>query len=318
MHLGIDLGGTNIAAGLVDSSGKILARSTKPTLAASRSYSEITLDIINLCHEVLQLANYNLDQIASLGLGVPGTVDHQHGIIIYANNFQGENFPLAQELSKFFPNLTINLENDANAATYGEYFLYCQNHSRPHIFLALTLGTGVGGGLILDNKIYRGFNNAGAEFGHSTLVHDGLTCSCGKKGCFEMYASVNALIQQTRQVITSNPSTSLAKNLQSLDEIDGKTIFNFAARGDSLAQHVIDQYLAYLADGITSLINIFQPEILVIGGGISREGDKILHPIQKFANQYSYDRHLPKTKIQIAQSFNDAGIIGAALAGINQ
>lgn len=309
MYIGIDLGGTNIAAGVVDDSGKIIKQLSVPTLA-TRPAEEIIKDMAAVSKEVVAQAGLDMKDIKSIGIGSPGSVDNANGEIVYANNLPFSHTKMREELQKYI-DLPVNLENDANAAAYGEYI--AMGHGVDS-FIAITLGTGVGGGIILNQKIYRGFNGAGAELGHFTLVHNGNPCTCGKPGCWEAYASVTALINQTRAAMEKHPDSIMHKMAQEEGKVSGRTAFTSAKNGDSAAQAVVDEYIAYVADGVTSIINIFQPDMLVIGGGISKEGDYLLKPLVEITEKFNYNKELPKTDIRIATLFNDAGIIGAALA----
>ncbi|MBE5040225.1 ROK family protein [Ructibacterium gallinarum] len=310
MFIGIDLGGTNIAVGLVDNTPSVIAQASRPT-NAKRPYQEIIRDMAELCKEVTENAGYTMADIQGIGVGSPGTIDSTNGEIVYANNLDWHHVPLVKELKTYYPDIPMAVENDANAAAYGEYIV---NGDNTESFLAITLGTGVGGGIVLDKKIYRGFNGAGGEIGHFTLVHNGEYCTCGKKGCWEAYASVTALIRQTEAAIKANPDSLMRKKAEENGSVSGRTAFEAAKEGDAAAQQVVDTYLEYVADGISSVINIFQPNVLVIGGGISREGDYMLKPIQQYIDKYTYCKDIPQTQLKIATLFNDAGIIGAALA----
>ena len=221
-----------------------------------------------------------------------------------------DHTPIAAELQKYI-DLPVNVENDANAAAFGEYIV---NGGGVDNFVFITLGTGVGGGVIIDKKIYRGFNGVAGELGHVTLVHDGVLCTCGNKGCWEAYASVTALIRQTEEAMKNNPDSAMHKVAEKEGKVSGRTAFTAAKEGDKAAEAVVKQYIEYVADGIMGMINIFQPEKLVIGGGISKEGDYLLKPIIEYVDKYQYNRYMPKTQISIATLFNEAGIIGAALA----
>lgn len=309
MYLGIDLGGTNIAAGLVSESGEILRQDTIPT-RREREPEEIIRDMAQLCRHVVQQEGYKLEDIKAAGIGSPGSVDNDTGTVIYANNLRMRNTPLAKQIQRYI-DLPINLENDADAAAYGEYSI---NGNAAKSFLCITLGTGIGGGIILNGQIYRTFNSAGTELGHTTLVHDGLLCGCGKRGCWETYASVTALIRQTREAIEKYPQSLMGRLAKEKGRVSGRTAFEAARRGDEAAQTVVRTYLSYVADGITNMINIFQPQKLVVGGGISREGEYLLEPIRAFERKYGYNKDRVRTDIQAATLFNDAGIIGAALA----
>ncbi len=304
-YIGIDLGGTNIAAGIVDENRKIICTDSKPTLS-TRHYSEIVKDMADLCSELIDKAELTVSDISGIGIGSPGTIDNKNGVVVYANNLGWYDVPLAAELNKYI-NVPINIENDANAAAYGE-FVECGGDVDS--FVAITLGTGVGGGVIIDRKIYRGFNGAGGELGHTVLIHGGEPCTCGNDGCWESYASVTALIRQTKAAIAAHPESIMAKD----EKVSGRTAFNAAKAGDKAGQEVVDKYIEYVASGITNIINIFQPNILVIGGGISKEGDYLLNPIKEYAKKHSYCKAVAQTDIRIASLMNDAGIIGAALA----
>lgn len=310
LYLGIDLGGTNIAAGIVDEKGTIIRQGSTPTIA-TRPIEEIVKDMGELCLSLVKEEGLTLDDITAVGLGCPGTVDNKNGIITYSNNIPMQNVPMRKMLEEYFPNKPINLENDANAAAYGEYII---NGQGAESFIFITLGTGVGGGVIIDGKLYRGFNCAGAELGHITLITGGQPCTCGKNGCWEAYASVTALIRETNEAMENAPESAMHKWVEENGKVSGRTAFDCAKAGDATAQMVVDNYVRYVADGLVSIVNIFQPEKLSIGGGISKEGDYLLNPIKEFVSKYDYNKYMPKTEITIATLFNDAGIIGAALS----
>lgn len=309
MYIGIDLGGTNIAVGIVDENGKIIAQDSTPTLA-ERPIEELVDDMVSVSRRVMAAAGLTEKDIKAIGVGSPGSVVNETGTIAYANNIRMKNVPLAELIGKQL-DLPVNLENDANAAAFGEYVI---NGCNAGTFVFITLGTGVGGGVVIDGKIFRGFNGAGAELGHMTLVHNGEPCSCGKNGCWESYASVTALIHQTKAAMEKNPDSLMHDITAKEGKVSGRTAFDAAKLGDAAAKQVVDTYIEYVADGIVSMVDLFQPEKLIIGGGISKEGDYLLNPIKKYVEAYDYNKYLPKTKIEIATLFNDAGIIGAALS----
>ncbi|MDY3032197.1 MAG: ROK family protein [Clostridia bacterium] len=310
LYLGIDLGGTNIAAGIVDDKGRILRKDSTPTIL-SRPIEEIVGDMAELCRRLVKEEGLTMDDIAAIGLGSPGTVDNKNGVIVYSNNIPMKNIPMRKMLEEHFPGKPINLENDANAAAYGEYIV---NGNNAESFVFITLGTGVGGGVIINGKLYRGFNSAGGELGHITLISGGEPCTCGKNGCWESYASVTALIRQTKAAMAANPESVMNEWSEKNGKVSGRTAFDCAKEGDKTAKEVVKQYAIYVADGLSSIINIFQPEKLSIGGGISKEGDYLLDPIKEFLAENDYNKYMPKTKVEIATLFNDAGIIGAALS----
>lgn len=309
MYIGIDLGGTNIAVGLVDENGKMLAQGSTPTLA-EREYPEIVKDMVTTAEKVVADAGFRMSDVEAIGVGSPGSIDYANGRVAYANNLKFSNTPIADEIKKYY-NVPVVLENDANAAAFGEFIA---NGHGAKIFVAITLGTGVGGGVIIDNKIFRGFNGAGAELGHFTLMHGGLPCSCGKNGCWEAYASITALINQTKIAMNKYPESLMNTLAKEAGHVSGRTAFDAAKKGDAAAKQVVEKYIEYVADGIVSIVNIFQPEKLVIGGGISKEGDYLLNPIVEYVKKYDYNKLFKRTEITAATLFNDAGIIGAALA----
>ena len=309
MYIGIDLGGTNIAAGLVTDDGKILMKDSVPT-KRERHYSEIVKDMADLAKKLIKMSGCDLAEIRAVGIGCPGTVDNTRGLVVFSNNIVMDHVPLAAEFRKHL-DLPINLENDANAAAYGEYIATAKDEKS---FVFMTLGTGVGGGIILDGKIWRGFNGAGAEIGHMAIEPDGALCTCGRRGCLEAYASVTALIRQTKEALDAHPDSSMHAWVQARGKISGRTAFECAKTGDPAAIKVRDTYLRYVAEGITNVINILQPEVFAIGGGISKEGDTLLLPVRALVEQNDFNKHMPKTELRIATLYNDAGIVGAAMA----
>lgn len=308
-YIGIDLGGTNIAAGLVSKNGKILKSASLPTLK-ERHWSEIVKDMATLTKNILAESGHTIEEIAAVGIGCPGSIDKANGVVVYSNNIVMHNVPVAEEFRKYL-DLPVFLENDANAAALGEYAAFGEGVDS---FVFMTLGTGVGGGIILNGKVWSGFNGAGAEIGHQTLVFGGKECTCGRKGCLEAYASVTALIQQTREAMEAHPESIMNEWFEKKGRISGRTAFECAKLGDPAAISVRDRYIEYVAEGICSIVNVLQPEILAIGGGISREGDTLLTPIKAYFVENDYNKHMKKTDIRIAKLFGDAGIVGAAMA----
>lgn len=309
-YIGIDLGGTNIAAGIVNENGEIIIKDSVPTLK-ERPTDEIVEDMARLCRTLCDDSGISMDEIKSVGVGCPGSIDDKNGIVSYSNNIPMNNYPMREVLEGKI-NKPVSLANDANAAALGEYV---HNGNGCESFLMITLGTGVGSGLILNGKIFSGFNGVASEAGHMTLVHDGVQCTCGKKGCWEAYASVTALIRQTSEAAQQHPESSLNKNISENGKVSGRTAFEEAKNGDETAKAVVKAYCEYVADGLTGLINIIEPERICIGGGISKEGDYLLNPIKEWIGKYEYNRYSPKAVIETAKLFNDAGIIGAAFTG---
>lgn len=311
-YAGIDLGGTNIAAGIVDESGKMIKSMSVPT-RAERDFREIVKDMAELVKKLADTAGIPIGDIAAAGIGCPGSIDSERGICEYSNNIDMHHADLAGEFRKSL-NIPVHIENDANAAALGEYEMNAKG-SRSFVFV--TLGTGIGSGVIIDGEIFKGFNGAGAEFGHTVINIGGEQCTCGRKGCWETYASVTALIRQTKEAMEKHKDSLMHEIAEKEGRVSGLTSFLAAKKGDKYAQYVVSKYFEYIAEGITNLVNIFQPEILVIGGSISKEGDYLLNPVKAFVEKNDFNRYMPKTKIEIAKLFGDAGIIGAAIAARN-
>ncbi len=313
-YIGIDLGGTNIAAGIVDESFKIVKKGSTPTLV-NRDPELIIADMGKLCLELLAETGIGLEEVVCAGIAAPGSVNPRTGIIEYANNLPFLRFPIADTLRKYLPVREVYLENDANAAALGEAVGGAAKGKR--LSVMITLGTGVGGGVIIDGKIYSGFNYAGAELGHTVIEYNGRQCSCGRKGCFEAYASATALVNMTKEKLAACKDTLMWEMCgNDINKADARIAFAAMKKGDRAGKEVVDMYISYLACGITNMINIFQPEVLLIGGGVCNEKDYLLKPLTEIVNADQYTRNQSvKTEIKIAALGNDAGIVGAAALG---
>jgi len=303
-YIGIDIGGTNIAAGLVNEEGNILIKKSTPTLV-QLGYNAVMDSAAKLCFDLCEESNISIGDIQKIGIGIPGTVSQNKGIVMYSCNI---NFDKVDAAGIMFDKCgrPISVLNDADAAAYGEYIADGNNLES---FICITLGTGIGAGIIINGKIYNGFNGAGAEIGHTTLIKDGIQCSCGRKGCWEKYASATALVEQTLAAIEKNNSSIMAKS----NKVDGQTAFRAADKGDKTAKEIVSRYIEYVAEGLVNVVNTFQPNKIVIGGGISHEGESFVGRVRDFVYKYDYNRYLQKTTISTASLFNDAGIVGAAL-----
>jgi glucokinase len=310
-NIGIDLGGTNIAAAIVDENGTIIRKGSTPTMS-ERDYSAIIKDMAMLALKLLEEEGIDIDDIHSVGVGSPGTPDPENGIIVYANNLRFHNTPIRQEMKKYIDK-PIYLGNDANVAAFGEY--ECGTGLECNNLVAITLGTGVGGGIVIDGKIISGSFNGGAELGHVSINYNGITCTCGRKGCWEQYSSASALIRDAKEAATNNPQSKLNELVDGdLSKMNAKIPFDAALEGDEVADKVIKNYIKYLAIGIANVINVFQPEIVVLGGGVSAQRDNLIKPLEKeVINEIYGGKNAFKTKIKVAKLGNDAGIIGAAM-----
>lgn len=314
-RLGIDLGGTNIVAGLVNKDYKIVARASCKT-NVPRPESEICDSMAEVAKKAVAKAGITMEDVESIGIGVPGAVNPKTGVIEYSANLFFHNWEVVKMMEERLGTKVV-IENDANAAALGEYLAGSAKGAKNAV--AITLGTGVGGGIIIDGKIYSGSNYAGAELGHMVIVKDGKECGCGRKGCWEAYASATGLINLTKQKILSEKldfSYMLKICDGDINNVSGKTAFDAAAAGDPDAQEVLDEYFGYLATGLVNIINIFQPDVLCIGGGISNQGENLLSPLRKIIEEERYTKHNDKqTQLCTCTLGNDAGIIGAAFLG---
>lgn len=315
-RIGVDLGGTNIAAGIVDENGKILIKASVPT-RAERPAEEIAADIASLAKKLCEDFGSTLDDIDSVGIASPGIADNEKGMVVYANNLPFLNFPIRKLVGDALGGKSVFVENDANAAAWGEAVCGAAGGTKNSVMI--TLGTGVGGGIIIDNKIYGGFNHAGAELGHIVIEYNGVPCSCGRKGCWESYSSATALIRMTKEKLAECKEKGIPTLMEELvakkGKVSGITAFNAYRMGDEPAKEVVDTYIKYLACGLANIVNIFQPEIISLGGGISNEGESLVEALLPLirAEQYGGGGVIELTKIKIAKLGNDAGIIGAAM-----
>lgn len=312
-YLGVDLGGTNIAAGIVDKTHKLIAKTSRKTHVPC-SDDEICAQLASAAEETLEKAGLTSDDISYIGIGSPGTVNRDTGVIEYSNNLKFKHLPLQKLLEDRLGKKVI-LENDANAAAYGEYKAGALRGAKNAV--AITLGTGIGGGVIIDGKILAGSNFAGGELGHIVIEAKGRLCTCGRRGCWEAYASATGLIRTTQEAMEKDRSSALWTVAHGdLKNVDGRTAFQAMREGDAAGKAVVEEYIYYLACGVTNIINIFQPDILCIGGGVSNEGDPLMLPLKELVANEVYSRYSAKqTVICRAELGNDAGIVGAALLG---
>ncbi len=309
-NLGIDLGGTVIKAGVVDEFFIIRGRGAVET-KMPRPTDDIMDDIAVACKKACEDAGITLEDVDNIGIGTPGTVNPVTGVLEFAGNLGAHNYPMEAELSSRLGK-KIFLENDANAAAFGEAIAGAAKGYKDAV--CITLGTGVGGGFIIDGKIFSGANYAGSEIGHTVIVFDGKQCNCGRKGCWEKYASATALIEQTKEAMQANPDSAMWGIVDgNLDNVNGKTAYDGMRAGDKTACDVVDMYHRYIACGVVDVINVFQPDIICIGGGVSKEGDTIINPIITIVENERFSKYaLKQTRVVAAKLGNDAGIIGAA------
>ncbi len=311
-YVGVDIGGTNIRAGVVNEGGDILAMDSISTLR-DRCCEAIVKDLVDLVCRVVKSADMEFDDLEYIGVGLPGSINRKEGILIFANNFGFRDVPLARLIQEHI-NLPVYLQNDANCAALAESVAGAAKDVSSSI--TITLGTGIGGGIVLGGEIYSGFNDVAGELGHMVIVSGGETCSCGRKGCWEAYASATALIRQTKRAALKNPDSLLNLTFggEGNDRDAGK-VFEAEAEGCDVAARVVKNYIHYLAEGITDLINIFSPELLVVGGGISQQGENLLSRLRPVVEAGIYYKGRPHTEIVKARLGGEAGIVGAAMIG---
>lgn len=311
-RIGIDLGGTNIVAGIVDERNNIVAKASRPT-NAPRAAELIFDDIAAAIRDAMANAGIKKDEVISIGVGTPGSVNKEEELIEFANNLGFDNVPAYALLRERTGITNVYFDNDANCAALGEAVAGCGKGVKNLVMI--TLGTGVGSGIIANGKLVTGVNYAAGEMGHMVLVYDGLQCNCGRKGCWEKYSSATALIAQTKDAMRKNFNSMMWDLVDGdINKVNGRTAFDAMRKGDLTAQTVVNQYVSYLAVGIGNVINIFQPDIVCVGGGIGNEKENLLAPVRKLLGSEVYSIHAKKqSKLMAAELGNDAGVIGAAL-----
>lgn len=308
MIIGIDLGGMSAKGALLV--GDQLKGKSRVETSASDTAEQTALAIASLVLQTAEKANKQLDDIQAIGIGAPGVVDSEHGIIVSWTNFGWKNVRLAALVEKFTGKKTFLL-NDANAAALGEAEYGAGKRFSDSVLL--TLGTGIGSGIILGGKLFEGFRSAGAEIGHVVIHRDGELCSCGRKGCFERYASASALIRFTRESMRDEPNSALWKYAPTVERVDGRTVFLALKEGDPVAQRVLDRYVAELGEGLVNVANALRPQAVILGGGISAEGDTLLLPLRNYVYPRLYvSTEYAPFEICCAALGNDAGLYGAA------
>ena len=319
-RIGIDLGGTNIAVGLVNENHEIEVKRSTPT-RAERSAEEIAADMASLCRAVCEEKGISIKDVANIGIATPGVANSPAGVVEYSCNLPFRKFPLARVIADDLgiPAECVKLANDANAAAWGEAIAGAAKGSRFSVMI--TLGTGVGGGIVADDKLIKSFNSAAGELGHIVIQEGGRPCTCGRRGCWEAYSSATGLINITKDKLAecekAGRATLMTELVAARGKVTGRTAFEGMRRGDEAAKEVVDEYIKYLGSGLASIVNIFQPEILSIGGGVSNEGQTLIDLVEPIVKRDQYGSGMfQSTELRIAQLRNDAGIIGAAALGM--
>lgn len=310
-YLGLDVGGTYMVAGVVDGNHRIIAKESIPT-RAKRTIDEITADMAEVSKQAVRKAGLQMEDISSWGIGMPSYVNPRTNLLVHANCFGWKNVPIYDYLKKHI-SLPTYIANDANCATYGEVLAGAASQYTDAIML--TLGTGVGGGIIMGKKIYSGSDHMGAELGHTKLVYNGEPCTCGQKGCLEAYCSSTALIRIMKEELKENKESLIWELCgKDVNHVNGEILFQAAQKGDTLAIRIVDEYVSRLAAGISTFITIFRPEVILLGGGIAHAGDLLLKPLNERLRSCTFAaEEIGIPPVIRAKLGNDAGLIGAAL-----
>lgn len=312
LYIGIDLGGTNIAAGLVDEEGKIIKRLSTPT-AMPRPYAPIIKDMADLAARLVKEAGYALADVAAVGVGMPGITIDKTGMVPICVNLNWRDVPFRDEFQKHL-NLPVYISNDATVAGFAEAMVGASAKTSSSVML--TLGTGVGGGIVIHGKPYSGKHCVGGELGHIIIRMDGEPCTCGNRGCLERYASATALIREGRKAMEADADTLMWKLCGGdLARVNAKTVVDAAKQADSVAMKVFQDYVKALATGILCVVNFIDPEMVVLGGGVALAGDFLLHAVRDALAPMIFAKTMPYASVELAQLGTDAGIIGAAMLG---
>lgn len=304
MIIGIDLGGMSIKGGLVNDSGLIIEKKTLPT-GAWRESEEIINDIAKVINDLKSKADDRDEIVSVVGLGVPGVVSHNNAFLEKCANINLEQINLKKEVESLCKT-EVFVDNDANVAAIAEYEAGSLKNYNSGILL--TLGTGVGGGIIIDGNVIRGAHGAGAEVGHMVIGENFYNCNCGRNGCLETFSSATGINKYVNKVLSETNDPSV---LRDFDRIDTKIIFDSAKEGDSIALDAVNRFVKYLAIGIVNFINILDPEAIALGGGVSHAGQYLIDLLEKELYKSLYSKDITIAELKLAELQNDAGIIGA-------
>lgn len=306
--IGIDIGGTSIKGAAVDSNGRVYEKFTMPFIKGEPG--EVTIrKLAEIVKEYIYAQSLE-KKIVGIGIGSPGTLDIKNGIVDYANNLGWNELHVADIMHEILP-YPIRLTNDANAASLGEAKFGAGKAYETIIML--TLGTGVGGGIIINGKLFEGNEGKGGELGHTVIVADGEPCTCGRNGCLEAYASATALIRETKKAMKLNKRSLMWKICPDIDMVGGKVSFEAAKNGDEAAIKVIDNYVKYLGEGILNFCNIFRPNVIVLSGGVANAGPFLFDKLNEYIKERNYGyKSTPEVKVVPAELGYDSGKIGAA------
>ena len=306
VYVGIDVGGTGLKAGVVDQNGKMLSKVSCPT-GVERGHEAVVADMAQLALKAIEESGKTLDEVHSIGIGIPGVLDPRTGIVPFCTNLGWHDVPVIELMQKVIDK-PVYVDNDATVAALAESVAGVSAGVKDSVFL--TLGTGVGGGIVLNGKVYSGAHGVGSELGHMMVVAGGELCTCGNRGCWERYASATALIRMGTEAAKKYPDSVLAGKT-----LNAKDVMDAAKAGDKAGVEAFDEYTTYLAIGMVNIINFIDPEVIAVGGGVSGAGEFLLEPVREKVAKMAFYKSMPYARIELATLGNDAGIIGAAMLG---
>ena len=312
IYIGIDVGGMSIKAGVVDEEGNILFKHSCPT-GVERGYGAVIRDIAELGIAAVEKSGHSMDEVKAIGIGIPGIMDQRTGIVPFCTNLAWHDVPIIEEMKKY-TSVPVYVDNDATVAGLAESVKGVSAGTQSSVFI--TLGTGVGGGVVINGRVFSGSHGVATEIGHMVTVDGGEECTCGKKGCWERYASATALIREGRKLCAAKPECALMKAVEGdITRIGAKDVIDLAREGDADCTAIFDNYVHHLVIGLSNLINVYDPEVFVLGGGVSHAGEFLLNAVRAKLPQYVFFKTMPYARVELATLTNDAGIIGAAMLG---
>lgn len=311
-YIGIELGVKNIVAGILEKNGKMIRRNTVPT-DKDRAFEYIIKDMCELILKMIDDEDIELKNVKYIGVGCPGIIDNLNGVVLKNYTLHFNNAQVRSEIQKHI-NLPVYVENDANCVAIAEYLLGAAYGTTSS--LTIKIGVGIGGGIIIDGSIYNGFNFGGTEFGHMVIDYNGRECTCGRKGCWEQYASASAIISQTKQLIDDNPDSIIANLVKGNSaQVTELTVFEAAKAGDVQAAKLCKEFIDYFAEGIANIVNILMPEVVVIAGPISKLGNSLVNPLVEILKERIYCREVHLPEFKMAEMGTAGIVVGAAMLG---
>lgn len=310
LYIGIDVGGTSLKAGIVDENGKILYKASCPT-GVERGHEAVIHDMAQLAIRTVKESGHSMDEIHSIGIGIPGIQDPATMHVPFCTNLKWVDVPLVELMRKEIDK-PVFVNNDATVAGLAESVAGVNAGVKNSIFI--TLGTGVGGGIIVDGKVYTGPHGVASEVGHMITVAGGEMCTCGNRGCWERYASATAIIREGWKMCKDRPESALYKKIDGkFENLEARTVTGLAKEGDPDCEAIMDNYVYHLTVGLVNLINLYDPELIVLGGGVSHTGEYLLNKVRALLPKMVFFKAMPYARVELAKLGNDAGIIGAAM-----